>query len=98
MIDCDFCYKGRTEWDFKARSRIRPFGWDCQICDSCKLLLQNVIGPALHLLTHSQIVEAVTSKMDELGITYEDLMKPADFKPKVLAPMKAIEGEVVSDE
>jgi hypothetical protein len=82
VIDCDFCYNGRTVWDFKARSRHAQLGWDFQVCDSCRLLLRNVIGPVMHKLTHSQIVEAIQGKMDELGITYDDLMDTTGFEPQ----------------
>jgi len=78
MTDCMFCYVGKTEWDFAARHRMLPAGWAFQICDSCRLLLRNVIGPILHKLTHTQIVEALEDKMDELGITYDDLMSTPD--------------------
>lgn len=87
---CDFCYQPQPQWDGGFQPTVTSqFRWEIKICDSCRLLLRNVIGVALHRLTHSQIVEAISAKMEELGLSYDDLMKPADFEPqKELEPVE----------
>lgn len=97
MEHCDFCYLGETEWAAQfinvKLTRIPGAEWHFAICDSCRLLLRNVIGPILHRLNHSQVVGALVAKMDELGITYDDLMDTSWLNPPQInaPPPKAIE-------
>lgn len=71
---CDFCYSDHQPgWNARLNGP-RPLEWHFYICDHCRLLLRNVVSIVLHKLTHTQVVEALTAKMDELGISYDDLM------------------------
>ena len=85
---CDFCYGDATP-PFGWRAELkgpRPLEWHFDLCDHCRLLLRNVISVVMHKLTHSQMVEAIQAKMDELGITYDDLMDTSFLNPKQLEP------------
>lgn len=88
-IGCNFCYKGSIDW-FAQMSYLgglhrtdRIHKWQFEICDSCRTLLRNVIGPVLHRLSHADVVEALQAKMDELNITYDDLMDTSFLEPKL---------------
>ena len=76
---CDFCYNPNIMWaaEIKCGSQ---FAWHFQICDSCRLVLRNVISVVLHKMTHSQLVSAITDRMDDLGISYDDLMRANMFE------------------
>lgn len=64
---------------------VASLGWRFEICDSCRILLRNVVGPALHRLTQSEIVAATVQAMSAKGLEYADLMKP-------LVEIKALEN------
>jgi hypothetical protein len=78
---CDFCYADQLDWKAKLDCLPKPWlGWEFVICDSCRLLLRNVISVALHKMTQAQMVDAIQAKMDELGLTYMDLMGMGERK------------------
>lgn len=72
-----FCYSPQPIWTGKFREPRNILGWDIEICDSCRLLLRNVIGPVLHRVSHSDLVAAIAKLMAEKGLEYIDLMKSA---------------------
>ena len=72
---CDFCYSPQPIWIARFREPTNILGWNIEICDSCRLLLRNVIGPALHRLSHNDIVGAIVKLMAERGLDYSDLME-----------------------
>lgn len=59
--------------------------WTFELCDSCRILLRNVIFVALHRLSHEELVAAVIQAMSARGLNYSDLMKP-------LVEIKALES------
>jgi hypothetical protein len=71
---CDFCYSEMPIWEVKFRTRVDPFGWDLEICDSCRLLLRNIIGVVLHRLSHAEVVNALVLALNQKGLQYQDLM------------------------
>ena len=87
--ECDFCYTGVVQWDAKLVHRTRILGWEFKICDSCRLLLRNVIGPVLHRMSHTDFVAAIMQMMAQRGLTYDDLMQP-------LREMKSIESQEIT--
>lgn len=88
--ECDFCYHGVALWDFEVTHRTGTMIWQFKICDSCRLLLRNVIGPVLHRMSHTDFVTAIIQMMNQKGLTYGDLMQP-------LREVKALESKVVID-
>lgn len=72
---CDFCYSPQPIWNGKFKEPANFLEWHVEICDSCRLLLRNVIGPALHRLSHNDIVGAIVKLMAEKGLDYSDLMQ-----------------------
>ena len=77
---CDFCYNGAVLWDaeMECRAGMRDgiSGWTFSICDSCRVLLRNVIGPVLHRVSHTDLVAAIVALMASRGLEYQDLMQP----------------------
>ena len=87
--ECDFCYTGVVQWDAKLLHRSGALGWEFKICDSCRLLLRNVIGPVLHRMSHVDFVAAIMQMMAQRGLTYDDLMQP-------LRDVKSLESQEVT--
>ena len=71
------------------KHRSGMLGWEFKLCDSCRLLLRNVIGPVLHRMSHTDFVTAIIQMMSTKGLTYDDLMQP-------LRDVKALESKVVT--
>ena len=77
VVYCDFCYSPQPIWNGKFKEPSNFLEWHIEICDSCRLLLRNVIGPALHRLSHSDVVAAISEALAKRGLEYMDLMKTA---------------------
>ena len=72
---CDFCYTGEVNWDAKFKYRGFPQAeWDFKVCDLCRRMLRDIIGPILHKVTHGQLLQGIQALMQELDIGYDDLM------------------------
>lgn len=75
--ECDFCYALHAHWDAEMVDKgTHHLKWQFEICDSCRLLLRNVIGPVLHRVDHTSLVAAIVKLMASMGLRYEDLMVP----------------------
>lgn len=86
---CDMCYPRPAEaaWAGVFTHIDGATGAQFTICNNCKLFIIDVVGVALHVLTHAQILDAIKAKLKECNITEEDLFRkpqPISTSPKAI--------------